>query len=180
MSKELYITEFDRLILPSYHQLLKAMVPFMDYSLQRYLSLYIRISELIYTQQFFSAPDSHLFYSSLSNSCPHISFSTPIDEIIYNDDIMNTLIKYCPDNLSSILNTVKTYSKMSDLFNFNDIFSNFNSDNNPINSFFNNKDSSYANSDKNANDPHTFLNNMLNPEQRKMYEEYMSVLDNIN
>ena len=48
-----------------------------------------------------------------------------------DENIMNVILTYCPDNLRNILSNFKNYNKMSDLFNI------LNRDQNVSNSFLN-------------------------------------------
>ncbi len=52
MPKQIPVTEFDILTQPDYIQLIKAILPFMEYNMQRRVSALIRTSELKNTIRF--------------------------------------------------------------------------------------------------------------------------------
>ena len=53
MAKELPITEFDLRTVDESTQMFKAMIPFLDYQLQKPLSLIIRMNEFSQTLRFY-------------------------------------------------------------------------------------------------------------------------------
>lgn len=115
MSRNIPITEFDTLTVNPSMQILKALVPFLDYPLQRQVSLIIRITELQQTMKFFSNPSSVSGFSSSLAGCDKKIHS--IDDIFNNDELIDSLLVYCPENYASMIKTFRQFSKMSDLFN---------------------------------------------------------------
>lgn len=114
MSRNIPITEFDTLTVNPSMQMLKALVPFLDYSMQRQVSLIIRITELQQTMQFFSNPSS---VSGFSSSTGYAKKIHSIDDIFNNEELIDSLLVYCPENYASMIKTFRQFSKMSDLFN---------------------------------------------------------------
>ncbi len=115
MSRNIPITEFDTLTVNPSMQILKALVPFLDYPMQRQVSLIIRVTELQQTMKFFSNPSSVSGFSSSASGCANKIHS--IDDIFSNEKLLDSLLVYCPENYASMIKTFRQFSKMSDLFN---------------------------------------------------------------
>ena len=80
MSDSLPITEFDMITLNQTTQMFKALVPFLDYPLQRSISIFIRINELQQTMRFYNHPDNIQSFSSCNSDFKPIhSFSDIMD-----------------------------------------------------------------------------------------------------
>lgn len=60
MAKELPITEFDLRTVDESTQMFKAMIPFLDYQLQKPLSLIIRMNEFSQTLHFYNRSPGNL------------------------------------------------------------------------------------------------------------------------
>lgn len=60
MAKELPITEFDLRTVDESTQMFKAMIPFLDYQLQKPLSLIIRMNEFSQTLRFYNRSPGNL------------------------------------------------------------------------------------------------------------------------
>lgn len=121
MSKTIPLTEFDMLTQPDYIQLIKAILPFMEYNMQKNISMLIRAYELKNTIFFYNSPANCNIFKTCSNSSG-ISFNTPISEILGNEKLINTIATYCPGNIVNMINTYKKFSQMSDMFNMMDMF----------------------------------------------------------
>lgn len=191
MSKSIPMTEFDMITQPDYNQLLKAILPFMEYNMQRSISTLIRTSELKNTIRFYNSPINCNIFKSCCNSSG-INFNTPISEILGNEQLINTVTTYCSGNIVNMINTYRNLNKMSDMFNMMDIFNNISSNNDEI---CNNKNNNYenkndeSNNDENNNDKsnsNSFLNasdmlgNIMNSSQRDLYNEYIRQLDSLD
>ncbi|MGN0328991.1 MAG: hypothetical protein ACI4D4_08425 [Lachnospira sp.] len=192
MAKTIPITEFDNLTLPEYIQIIKAIIPFMEYEMQRTFSILIRFCELISTIKFYESPVNCNKFVSCSDS-KGISFNSGISDIINDKAIMNAILNNCPENIESIIRTYENYSQMSDLFNiFNSVN---NSDNNSETEHKKNDDNSGNNpkDSKTINniDPSMMNNisnimnllngnNMMNNKQQQLYDEYIKELDKID
>lgn len=171
MSKSIPMTEFDMITQPDYIQLLKAILPFMEYNMQRRISTLIRTSELKNTIRFYNSPINCNIFKSCCNSSG-INFNTPISEILGNEQLINTVTTYCSGNIVNMINTYRNLNKMSDMFNMMDIFNNISSNNDE-----NNNDKSNSNSFLNASD---MLGNIMNSSQRDLYNEYIRQLDSLD
>ncbi len=191
MSKSIPMTEFDMITQPDYIQLLKAILPFMEYNMQRSISTLIRTSELKNTIRFYSSPVNCNIFKSCCNSSG-INFNTPISEILGNEQLINTVKTYCSGNIVNMINTYRNLNKMSDMFNMMDIFNNSSSNNSSsnndeihndeINNDNNNNDKnnnykSNSNSSINASD---MLGNIMNSNQKDLYNEYIKQLDSLD
>ena len=75
MAKQLPVTEFDILTLPDYLQLFKALIPFMEYGMQKKLSMLIRANELKHTLSFYNSPYSCNTFKTCSNSSNNVNSS---------------------------------------------------------------------------------------------------------
>lgn len=129
MPKQIPLTEFDMVTQPDYIQLIKAILPFMEYNMQRTVSTLIRANELKNTIQFYNSPANCNIFKTCSNSSG-INFNTPITEILNNEKLINAVTTYCSGNIVNMINTYKSFSKMSDIVNMMDLFSNSSSANN--------------------------------------------------
>lgn len=186
MSKSIPMTEFDMITQPDYIQLLKAILPFMEYNMQRRISTLIRTSELKNTIRFYNSPINCNIFKSCCNSSG-INFNTPISEILGNEQLINTVKTYCSGNIVNMINTYRNLNKMSDMFNIMDIFNNSSSNNSSNNNDEihndknnndgNNNDKSNSNSFLNASD---MLGNIMNSSQRDLYNEYIRQLDSLD
>lgn len=184
MSKSIPMTEFDMITQPDYIQLLKAILPFMEYNMQRSISTLIRTSELKNTIRFYSSPVNCNVFKSCCNSSG-INFNTPISEILGNEQLINTVKTYCSGNIVNMINTYRNINKMSDMFNMMDIFNNSSSNNSSnnndeIHNDKNNNDGNNnykSNSSINASD---MLGNIMNSNQKDLYNEYIKQLDSLD
>ena len=82
MSDKPPITIFDMQTLPLLFQIIKAMIPFLDFPMAKMLSVIIRLNELNYTINYFRSPDCADFISC-NSSIPHIH---SISDLLENDD----------------------------------------------------------------------------------------------
>lgn len=112
------LTEFDIVTIPSSFQMMKAMLPFLDINLQKNLSLIIRFMELKQTIDFFNYASN---ITSMSNSTKTISTdnenSNFLLNLLNNDDFMNSVAPYLPENYKSMISGFKMFSSMSELLN---------------------------------------------------------------
>lgn len=180
MAKQLPVTEFDILTLPGYLQLFKALIPFMEYGMQKKISMLIRANELKHTLSFYNSPYSCNTFKTCSNSSG-INANTSLNDILNNEAIMKTILAYCPDNIEQLINTYRNFSKMSDMFGMMDMFNNassneFNNNNSNDNSEFNNFNNSTGSGEFN----NISINNILNSSQKDMYNEYIKQLDKLD
>ena len=180
MAKQLPVTEFDILTLPGYLQLFKALIPFMEYGMQKKLSMLIRANELKHTLSFYNSPCSCNIFKTCSTSSG-INANTSLNDILNNEAIMKTILAYCPDNIEQLINTYRNFSKMSDMFGMMDMFNNassneFNNNNSNDNSEFNNFNNNTGSGEFN----NISINNILNSSQKDMYNEYIKQLDKLD
>ena len=184
MSKSIPMTEFDMITQPDYIQLLKAILPFMEYNMQRSISTLIRTSELKNTIRFYSSPvNCNIFKSCCSSS--GINFNTPISEILGNEQLINTVKTYCSGNIVNMINTYRNLNKMSDMFNMMDIFNNSSSNNSSSNNdeIHNDKNNNDGNNNYKSNssiNTSDMLGNIMNSSQKDLYNEYIKQLDSLD
>ena len=180
MAKQLPVTEFDILTLPGYLQLFKALIPFMEYGMQKKLSMLIRANELKHTLSFYNSPYSCNTFKTCSNSSG-INANTSLNDILNNEAIMKAIMAYCPDNIEQLINTYRNFSKMSDMLGMMDMFNNassneFNNNNSNDNSEFSN----FNNTTGSGGFNNININNILNSSQKDMYNEYIKQLDKLD
>ena len=101
----------------------------MEFNTQQTLSPLLRAYEFSCTMNYYSRPES--LRIAACSAKPHLSLNSPIQDILSDENIMNVILTYCPDNLRNILSNFKNYNKMSDLFNI------LNRDQSGSNSFLN-------------------------------------------
>lgn len=184
MSKSIPMTEFDMITQPDYIQLLKAILPFMEYNMQRSISTLIRTSELKNTMRFYSSPVNCNIFKSCCNSSG-INFNTPISEILGNEQLINTVKTYCSGNIVNMINTYRNLNKMSDMFNMMDIFNNSSSNNSSSNNdeIYNDKNNNDGNNNYKSNssiNTSDMLGNIMNSSQKDLYNEYIKQLDSLD
>lgn len=186
MSKSIPMTEFDMITQPDYIQLLKAILPFMEYNMQRSISTLIRTSELKNTIRFYSSPVNCNIFKSCCNSSG-INFNTPINEILGNEQLINTVKTYCSGNIVNMINTYRNLNKMSDMFNMMDIFNNSSSNNSSSNNdeIHNDKNNNDGNNNYKSNSNSSIntsdmLGNIMNSNQKDLYNEYIKQLDSLD
>ncbi len=186
MSKSIPMTEFDMITQPDYIQLLKAILPFMEYNMQRSISTLIRTSELKNTIRFYSSPVNCNIFKSCCNSSG-INFNTPISEILGNEQLINTVKTYCSGNIVNMINTYRNLNKMSDMFNMMDIFNNSSSNNSSNNNdeIHNDKNNNDGNNNYKSNSNSSIntsdmLGNIMNSNQKDLYNEYIKQLDSLD
>ena len=184
MSKWIPMTEFDMITQPDYIQLLKAILPFMEYNMQRSISTLIRTSELKNTIRFYSSPVNCNIFKSCCNSSG-INFNTPISEILGNEQLINTVKTYCSGNIVNMINTYRNLNKMSDMFNMMDIFNNSSSNNSSSNNdeIHNDKNNNDGNNNYKSNssiNTSDMLGNIMNSNQKDLYNEYIKQLDSLD
>ncbi|MBD9303388.1 MAG: hypothetical protein EGS63_01090 [Lachnospira sp.] len=169
---------------PDYIQLLKAILPFMEYNMQRSISTLIRTSELKNTIRFYSSPVNCNVFKSCCNSSG-INFNTPISEILGNEQLINTVKTYCSGNIVNMINTYRNINKMSDMFNMMDIFNNSSSNNSSNNNdeIHNDKNNNDGNNNYKSNssiNTSDMLGNIMNSSQKDLYNEYIKQLDSLD
>ncbi len=184
MSKSIPMTEFDMITQPDYIQLLKAILPFMEYNMQRRISTLIRTSELKNTIRFYNSPINCNIFKSCCNSSG-INFNTPISEILGNEQLINTVKTYCSGNIVNMINTYRNINKMSDMFNMMDIFNNSSSNNSSNNNdeIHNDKNNNDGNNNYKSNssiNTSDMLGNIMNSSQKDLYNEYIKQLDSLD
>lgn len=129
MDKKTPITFFDILTVNQSIQMLKALIPFLDFDLQKNLAIIIRINELLQTIDFYKSTKNFCQIRNCIKS-PILTPFSSLDNILCNDEIINTIIPYCPDEYISLLKNYKQFSKMSDIMN---IFSKMDSSSDTMN-----------------------------------------------
>ena len=129
MAKELPITEFDLRTVDESTQMFKAMIPFLDYQLQKPLSLIIRMNEFSQTLRFYnSSPGTPAIRGQSSHA-----YINSINDIFTNDDFLNTLMPYCPEKYAAMIEQFRSFSKVSEMMNlFQSCDDNSDLFNNPI------------------------------------------------
>ncbi len=164
MDKNTPITDFDLNTTPWMLQMAKAALPFFDMETQRQLSLMIRFFEFRYTLNYFKY-DNGIYQCNYNHSGINIPY---LKELISNEDFLNCIGPYCPPMIFSLIKNYKTFASMSDIFkdyNMADGFP-FNIQNMPK-------------STNTASDPGAMFMANMSKEQQKLYDEYLSQLDNI-
>lgn len=190
MENEMSLTEFDKLILPAPIQMLKAVIPFMEYGMQRQFSLLVRMQEMMSTVNFYNVPKNCVSFKACGCN-PIITWNTPLNDILYNYEIVNAVLNCCPASYKNIFMNFKNYAQMSDLFNLynsmnmygnqGDSQNNQNSQDNksskPTGSTSGNN---AGNTSGNPAGNNSFLQSFMNNSQQKMYDEYIKQLDKLD
>lgn len=184
MDKNTPITSFDLNTTPWMLQMAKAALPFFDIGTQRQLSLMIRFLEFRFTLNYFRY-DNGIYQCSFNQSGITIPY---LKELISNEDFLNCICPYCPPMIFSLIKNYKTFASMSDIFKDYNMSDGFpfnmqNMSNMPeIKNFFtgkNNENNSAGESASTTPDPSAMFMANMSKEQQKLYDEYLSQLDNI-
>ena len=109
MAKELPITEFDLRTVDESTQMFKAMIPFLDYQLQKPLSLIIRMNEFSQTLRFYNRSPGN---PAIRGQSSH-AYINSINDIFTNDDFLNTVMPYCPEKYAAMIEQFRSFSKVS-------------------------------------------------------------------
>jgi len=109
------LTDFDQMTIPPQLQLIKALLPYMEYSLQESLSFIIRTYELIYTANYYNNP-ANLRLAACSSK-PHISLTSPLNDILNDSEIIKAILPYCSENIQQILSTYSNANEFKCNFN---------------------------------------------------------------
>lgn len=195
------LTEFDQITLGNSTQIMKAVLPFLDFKTQKMLSMFIRIRELIATVEFYR-----------SNAA--VAFSREHAGGLTQSDLMCALKTYCPDmnldmidnfnNFMQMENMMSAFQNMANMSEFDNMFNAaggqnpaagsdtdgskedaaakdaFQADTTP----FHKEDGTerdYGKQQPNSpNSGFNFMENMMNPQQRQTYEELLKNLENMN
>ena len=170
--------------------MLKAVIPFMEYGMQRQFSLLVRMQEMMSTVNFYNVPKNCVSFKACGCN-PIITWNTPLNDILYNDEIVNAVLNCCPASYKNIFMNFKNYAQMSDLFNLynsmnmygnqGDSQNNQNSQDNksskPTGSTSRNN---AGNTSGNPAGNNSFLQSFMNNSQQKMYDEYIKQLDKLD
>ena len=194
MARELPITEFDMLTVNESLQMFKAMIPFLEYDIQKPLSIIIRINELTQTMNFYNNPHNRTTFISQSLNRPYIS---SVNDIFTNDEFINTIMRYCPEKYAGMVENFRNFSKMSDIMNlFNSYDDSSDLFNNPIIlNMMNNMNSTPKDApppketppketpppQRNSFSPNmpNLFNAFMTPEQKSQYDNYMKELSDL-
>ena len=179
MSDKPPITIFDMQTLPLLFQIIKAMIPFLDFPMAKMLSVIIRLNELNYTINYFRSPDCADFISC-NSSIPHIH---SISDLLENDDFICAILPYCPPEYAGLIKNFKLFSNMSSMFNSDtDSLKNFMSMYNASNSAQDSSSDFHSDSGsncKNSSRPSQF-GSFMDSSQQKLYDEYLKQLDSLD
>lgn len=205
--KPLPLTEFDKVTISETTQMAKAIIPFLDTSTKKMVSMMIRFQEMMQTMDFF-------------NKTIHTeSMETFTRKDFTINDILSEAMPYCSketaeqfkamQNMMEMFNVFNMYKDMEQSPEFQNIINMVNSmkdseNPDPLNktdidpdknnaAFFNNffhntmnKDNTQSNnkeSSKNnesSNSVAKSLNNMMNDDQKKLYEKFLKEMEHIN
>lgn len=180
------ITEFDMLTTPNSTLIIKALIPFLDVPSQKHISIMVRMYELMQTMNYYNAPLHTLSSASMSHSNHSM------------EDIISTVIRYCPPESAEMIHNIRNVMQMSNAFkmygnmeqnaDFQNIFnmmkdytnsspgeeSNIHTDHTSENKSSSQNDSEYSTPDISQ------VRNFMNDEQKSQYEEYLNQLNNLN
>ena len=132
-------------------QMLKAIIPYVEFKNQKFLALYIKVMELGNILTFYEDSDSPMKACSMENT----SFSPK--------DMLNDMRKYCSSSQREMLDTCLNLLNTMELFEtYKEMFSQ--SDNG-------------GDGEGQSQNPMDFVMNMLSPEQQSMFETYNTMFD---
>jgi len=180
------MTEFDIATTDETTLMMKALIWYLDYPLQRNLAVIIRFKELSDTIKYYNNPSCR-FCEALKSS----------------DAILDNLLNYCPQDMSESINAIRQMTQFSNIMNmyksteqnpdFQSIINMMNEissngcegsaplQNNPDVSTHDNMQDGMRDITQNNTQfsPYgsDFAENIMNDEQKKMYDKYMDELD---
>lgn len=169
------MTEFDIATLEDSTQILKALIPYMDFPVQKSMAIIVRLIELM---------DTVRCYGS---GFPVFPDKTKAD----NEEIMSELSKYCPQyirqninmitqmmQLSNMMNLYKDMEQNPEFTNIMNIMKEMQNDNASFEpSYPDEHGGAGVSGDQNADG--SFIQGMMNDEQTKLYNDYLEQIDNI-
>lgn len=180
------ITDFDKTTLSDSIQMTKAIIPFLDFSMQRTFSMMIRMQEMMQTMEFYN---NSLHATQISSSGKY-KFSL--------ENIAAAISPYCSSDMRNMINTFSNFSQMSNIYNmYHDM-----EQNSDFQSIINmltpnsssgdtvkskpakenssdTKNSSCVNSaSANSSSSNDFAVNLMNDEQKDLYKDFLNKLDN--
>ena len=168
------MTEFDIITTDDTTQMMKAIIPYIDFPLQKNMAIMIRIKELQDTIRCYNSSQC-IFLNKASDG---------------SNDMMDVLCKYCPPDIASGINTIRQMSQFSDIMKmYNDLEQS-------VGNVMNNSEAqdtpaSHNTTNDNMNDmeQNPQLKNIMNmmndtdslmdDSQRSLYNEYLEQLDDI-
>ncbi len=142
------LTEFDQMTLGNSTQMIKAILPFMDWRTQQMLSMVIRLKEMMATIDYYKKHASQHFGKG---------FAADFNQ----SQLISAISRYCPDINLDLFANMKTFMDMENMMSAMD------------------KASSTANSGAASSD-FSFVENMMNPEQKRAYDEFLKNFEDIN
>lgn len=154
------LTEFDRITLGNSTQLIKAILPFLDFNTQKMLAIFVRIQELKATINFYSSNESSVFAKRAKNGFDQNDLKDMIKE--YFPDINLDMI----DNLNNFMQMENMMSAFQNMTNAPDGKKD--------------TDKSHDQEGDNSDNGFSFMENMMNPEQKQTYENLLKTLENMD
>ncbi len=147
--------DFDKFTLGEQTTMLKLLVPYVDFKLQMWLAILIRIMEFKLTLDFYKRLDCPFRYQDEFNS----------------NSLYSKLLNICPKEYSSMLQNMNIIMNMSQ---FSDIFS---KTEDIMNAFKSMDTTDLDRENQKEQNPNDLMMNMMNQKQREEYEKYCKMLD---
>ena len=147
-------TVFDSLISNKQIQIIKAAIPYVSISQQKFISVYVQIEELKNTMQLFQQPDINT-----------VGICSIPDEEKNPDDMINAIKCYCDDAEKEFLDIVLNFMSAFRLYNtYKGQSSGEHDDQSPFGNM----------------NPINAMKSMLSPEQQAMFDTYSSLMTEMN
>lgn len=161
------LTEFDQMTLGNSTQMIKAILPFLDYQTQRILSMIIRLKELMSTLEFYRRNISSLPFPG-----------TQADGFSQND-MFNEIKKYCPAGSLDMIQKMTSFMQMENMMSAMKTMQeqiNAAEDSAPMGP----ESDTQGHSRQNAGSgDFQLIEKMMNPQQKKSYEEFLKVFEDM-
>lgn len=170
------MTEFDMVTLDDSTQIMKALIPYLDFSVQKSMAVMVRLKELTDTLRCYS--EGRIF---------------PDKSKAGNEEIFSALGRYCPPDIRNSLNmmtqmmqfsnAMNMYNEMEQSPEFTNIMNMMNEINEtnsqPANEMSDSDDTTDNSGNSGNSSPESLLEGMMNSEQMEMYNSYLQEIDNI-
>lgn len=158
ISNKFELTDFDSVVSAKQLQIMKAAIPYIPVSEQKFLSIYVKISELMNTVNLINQPEAE-----------EVGICSIPQESRNPAQMLNAVKDYCNDKEKEMIDL------MFNLISASSLYSNYRSQNiDKISS------TSSSNSPLLSNELMSSLKKMLTPEQQTMFETYSSLLSTLS
>lgn len=145
-------TEFDSIVSVKQLQIMKAAIPYIPVGEQKFISIYVKFSELMNTYKIFNNPKEE-----------SVGICTVPEESRNPAEMLNAVKCYCDDSEREMIDLLMNFVSATSLY-----------------STYKNQNDNSDDSHTNNIDLFSMIKNMLPPDQKAMFDTYSSVLSGLS